>query len=474
MTMTVNFSNTDYKQTVGYCQPDSFDTGAILRAVYGNAEGIAALWTARRAPDGTLRDGSEQTHYFSYPHQLPQMLQRAARLDEFGHEVYFCAHLLTERRRSKANAAPVAALYADGDTAPIPRGELAPSIVVQTSPHRWHGYWLLTEPLEPVEAERLNKRLTADIGADPSGADLSQVLRFLSTHNHKYADLPTVTVSSMDLNRVFDAGDIAKLLPAEFAQSTVADRYETDVPPVNLKGRALEVWRGKRPISKEDGTVDRSETLWAIACELYKANASVPTIAEAVAERDTALGYHKYTDRADAQEQYRAIASKAAAQVRQEQAAQVNVVDALRGAANSASSESRSTNNTKPHLINAAELWSMDIPETRYVLPSLLPQGVTFLAAKPKIGKSWLAYLIALRVARGMDVLGQPTEEGDVLYLALEDNARRLKSRMSTLLGAETFRANSIYALPQLPARLSLATEWSRLDQGGLGAIPFK
>lgn len=49
----------------------------------------------------------------------------------------------------------------------------------------------------------------------------------------------------------------------------------------------------------------------------------------------------------------------------------------------------------------------------------------------------------------------------DVLYLALEDNERRLKDRLTTLLAGDR----------PLPEKLHFALEWPRLDQGGLQKI---
>jgi AAA domain len=51
---------------------------------------------------------------------------------------------------------------------------------------------------------------------------------------------------------------------------------------------------------------------------------------------------------------------------------------------------------------------------------------------------------------------------GDVLYLALEDNPRRLQRRLTKYFGI-----NSV----SWPERLVVATEWKRLDQGGLDGI---
>jgi RecA-family ATPase len=58
-----------------------------------------------------------------------------------------------------------------------------------------------------------------------------------------------------------------------------------------------------------------------------------------------------------------------------------------------------------------------------------LPEGLTLPAGKPKLGKSWLALSVAFAVAAGGVALGTyPVAQGEVLYLALEDNERRLQS----------------------------------------------
>ncbi len=94
----------------------------------------------------------------------------------------------------------------------------------------------------------------------------------------------------------------------------------------------------------------------------------------------------------------------------------------------------------QPNIISAAELAVMELPETQWVYEGLLPVGLSILAGRPKVGKSWLALLIARSVALGRDFLSfsGPFKagiapnlpcSGDVLYLALEDNLRRLQER---------------------------------------------
>jgi hypothetical protein len=81
-------------------------------------------------------------------------------------------------------------------------------------------------------------------------------------------------------------------------------------------------------------------------------------------------------------------------------------------------------------LLTADQILTAAWTEPAWVIPGLLPVGLTILAGRPKVGKSWLALQVALAVASGGRVLGRRAQQGPVLYLALEDSPRRLKQRM--------------------------------------------
>lgn len=84
----------------------------------------------------------------------------------------------------------------------------------------------------------------------------------------------------------------------------------------------------------------------------------------------------------------------------------------------------------QPHLITADTLLTTEWPEPVWAVPDLLPAGLTILAGKPKIGKSWLALQLAQAVATGGKALNRDVVKGPILYLALEDPPRRLADRM--------------------------------------------
>lgn len=81
-------------------------------------------------------------------------------------------------------------------------------------------------------------------------------------------------------------------------------------------------------------------------------------------------------------------------------------------------------------LINAEQIIATEYKPPVWIVEDYLPAGMAFIAGRPKVGKSWLALQICRSVSTGKEVFGKHVERGRALYLALEDNARRLKDRM--------------------------------------------
>lgn len=111
-----------------------------------------------------------------------------------------------------------------------------------------------------------------------------------------------------------------------------------------------------------------------------------------------------------------------------------------------------------PVFIKASDLMKATLPEHRWAVRGVLPEGLALLVGRPKIGKSWLALNLAIAIASGGRALGQiQVESGDVLYCALEDHPRRLKDRLTSILNGDA-----------CPDRLTLSTSWPKLDERGL------
>jgi RecA-family ATPase len=113
-------------------------------------------------------------------------------------------------------------------------------------------------------------------------------------------------------------------------------------------------------------------------------------------------------------------------------------------------------------LVSAETLATIVFPEPRWAVPGLIPEGLSILAGRPKLGKSFLALNLGIAVAAGRSFLGHfAAPEGDAVYFALEDTQRRLQRRLRMM-----FPETLVW-----PAGLFLSTELPRIDQGGLAEI---
>jgi len=112
-----------------------------------------------------------------------------------------------------------------------------------------------------------------------------------------------------------------------------------------------------------------------------------------------------------------------------------------------------------PEIFPLKALLQKELPPVKWAIPGILPEGLTLLCGKPKMGKSWLVLGFALGIACGGYVLGKvKVEQGHVLYLSLEDNERRLQRRAKQVL----------QDLQVTPDALYLTLSWPRLDRGGI------
>jgi hypothetical protein len=113
-----------------------------------------------------------------------------------------------------------------------------------------------------------------------------------------------------------------------------------------------------------------------------------------------------------------------------------------------------------PPTVSARELQNMEFPELKYVVPDILPEGLTLLAGKPKVGKSFFGLQVGNAVANGSSALGgDRCEAADVLYCALEDNERRLQWRLKKM------------QISRWSRRLQFWCQMPRLNEGGLHMI---
>ncbi len=111
--------------------------------------------------------------------------------------------------------------------------------------------------------------------------------------------------------------------------------------------------------------------------------------------------------------------------------------------------------------VSMQDLYETVYPSRPPIIDGLLYAGTYLFVGAPKVGKSFLMAQIGYHVSTGLELWGYPVHQGAVLYLALEDDHRRLQDRMFRMFGTESADNLyfSIYA-KQLGAGLEEQLKW--------------
>ena len=88
--------------------------------------------------------------------------------------------------------------------------------------------------------------------------------------------------------------------------------------------------------------------------------------------------------------------------------------------------------------ISMNELFDTQYRSKQPLIDGLLYPGTYIFAGSPKLGKSFLMAQLAYHVSTGTPLWNYTTRKGTVLYLALEDDYRRLQERLYRMFGTES------------------------------------
>ena len=237
----------------------NFDT--FFRLVLGRNSGYLCIATLNTV----TRKFSEK--FFEYPKQLSLAEDF---LDKVIPEtnVYFCPNLFNKPRRIKENVISTPSAWSDLDRCNPANLLVRPSVVLESSPNRYQGFWLFDDEVEPEDAEDISRRIAyyhKEDGADISGWDLTQLLRVPKSINFKYSTTPEVKIIKADksfyrledfevyplLKQFKFAVDELPIIPERLTGKILLDEGGDRVPPVLLRQFDLD---------PEDG--DWSQALW--------------------------------------------------------------------------------------------------------------------------------------------------------------------------------------------------------------------
>jgi hypothetical protein len=337
-------------------------------------------------------------------------------------------------RGTLADTAAVFALVVDSDAdkdmawAPA----VPVSMTIETSPGNYH-YWLfLKEAVNAEVGKRMGERIRKATGADHDSGNPTQPYRIAGTTNYPSAAkikrgrriVPT-RIIEFDPEVLFTPEDIERAFPLPERKTNEGDNG-TATGLTNESGIPADSMAIIRDGVAKGG---QSEAFWNVIIVLNRLGWQVGEIVELL---------ERHPD---------GIARKYRGRLSHEVERAYNKIDGP------------SPQPRKPQRPPASteKLMYKQFDPIKYVVPGLIVEGLTLIAGKPKIGKSWLLLHAGLAVSRGGFTLGDiHCIEGDVLYCALEDNERRLQSRLRVLLGSQPG-----------PKRLHYLTELPRLGDGG-------
>lgn len=90
------------------------------------------------------------------------------------------------------------------------------------------------------------------------------------------------------------------------------------------------------------------------------------------------------------------------------------------------------------HTVSMDELYETVYQSKQPIIDGLLYPCTYLFVGAPNIGKSFMMAQFAYHVSTGSPLWNYPVRQGDVLYLALEDDYRRLQKRLYRMFGAES------------------------------------
>jgi|GEM_PF-2548466 len=165
-------------------------------------------------------------------------------LNQTGAGIFVTVNETDGNGRKAENITNVRALFVDLDGAPLPDSwDLEPHIVVESSPLRYHAYWLVDDcPLNKFTP--LQKALARKFDGDPSVHDLSRVMR-LPGFLHQKKDPSLTRIIYESLGQPYKLAELVSKLGLEFTQGATRPQLGLDHDPVLKALDALGLVNGR-------------------------------------------------------------------------------------------------------------------------------------------------------------------------------------------------------------------------------------
>ena len=103
----------------------------------------------------------------------------------------------------------------------------------------------------------------------------------------------------------------------------------------------------------------------------------------------------------------------------------------------------RMSDPTYLRTVTMSELYETVYPSRPPLIDGLLYPGTYLFVGAPKLGKSFFMAQLAYHISTGLPLWKFPVKQGTVLYLALEDDYKRLQERLFRMFGTDS--AENLY-----------------------------
>lgn len=325
-----------------------------------------------------------------------------ARLNREGAGVFVTVARTDDQGRKTENIIGIRALFLDLDGTPLPNEwPIEPHFIFESSPGRFHVYWLVSDgfPLHQIEA--IQKAIAERFGGDPSVNDLPRVMRLPGfLHRKKEPFLTRIIRDWGDEPRYSTERILAAFSPVFGAKKTTIITDDPVLKILESKGMIIRGDRSEKgkyivrcPWADQHTNCDEEAAYWSPHHGGFK-GPGFKCLHSHCAER-TAKDLFEWLG----------IQGKAKA------------------------------DEGSFDLVRVSDLWDSQDEETAWAVEKLLPEGcVGIFGSQPKAGKSTLARCLAVSVASGRLFLGElDVIRGEVIYLALEENRRTVVRQFKTV-----------------------------------------
>ncbi|WP_077243490.1 AAA family ATPase [Thioalkalivibrio halophilus] len=346
---------------------------------------------------------------------LDQHAPELERLNGLGAGVFVSLNETDGQGRKAQNMTRVRAVFSDTDGAPlgpILQHGLEPQRINETSPGKWHAFWLV-DGLEPAEFEGVQRRIAETFGSDPSVHDLPRVVR-VPGFWHRKAEPFQVRAYHQGGGRPYDAETIRRVFPPlpreESSEKPALGDLNADMQAAHAKGLEPHHLGGGK---------------WSIRCPWEAEHTTPGNGSDSVYWEPYTGGFkgggfkclHAHcTDRT------------------------IRDFRAAVGAPEPDAEAFDTRDPVAPFDMDAArvgELLDREPPEREWLVTDRLPLGVVgLLAAAGGTGKSMATLQLAVSVCTGVPWLQMPMgEPGTVMIFSAEDDRDEVHRRLARVVG---------------------------------------